>query len=174
LRRSGELDDKDLRILEALQANARVPLSKLGRSIGLSQPAISERVQRLEDAGIIRGYGARIDARALGLGLTAIVRLRTTNDQVKACFKKFGEIPQIIEIYRVTGEDCFVLKVLVPRSEDLEAIVDRIASYGTATTALVLRSEPPRAIGRELLGHRPRQGSARSGRHSSERPAPHR
>ena len=73
----------------------------------------------------------------------------------KACFKKFGEIPQIIEIYRVTGEDCFVLKVLVPRPEELEAIVDRIASYGTATTSLVLRSEPPRAIGRELLGHRP-------------------
>ena len=154
MKRSGALDDKDLRILEALQANARVPLSKLGRSIGLSQPAISERVQRLEDAGIIQGYGARINPRAVGLGLTAIVRLRTTNEQVKTCFKKFGEIPQIIEINRVTGEDCFVLKVLVPAPEDLEAVVDRIASFGSVTTGLVLRSEPPRAIGRELLNHR--------------------
>ncbi len=157
MKRSGELDDKDLRILEALQANARIPLSKLGRSIGLSQPAISERVQRLEDAGIIQGYGARINVRALGLGLTAFVRLRTTNEQVKTCFKKFAEIPQIIEINRVTGEDCFVLKVLVPAPEELEAIVDRIATYGSVTTGLVLRSEPPRAIGRDLLQARPRR-----------------
>ena len=151
MNRTGCIDGKDLEILEALQTNARVPLSELGRSIGLSQPAISERVKRLEEAGIIEGYGARINPRALGLGLTAIVRLRTTHEHIKSCLSRFAEIPHIIEVHRVTGEDCFVLKVLVPAPEDLETIVDRIARFGAVTTSLVLRSEPARAIGRELI-----------------------
>jgi Lrp/AsnC family leucine-responsive transcriptional regulator len=154
LDRSGSIDGKDIEILEALQANARMPLSELGRAIGLSQPAISERVKRLEEAGIIEGYGARINPRALGLGLMAIVRLRTTHEHIKTCLKKFGEIPHIVEVHRVTGEDCFVLKVLVPAPEDLETVVDRIAGYGAVTTSLVLRSEPPRAIARGLIRRR--------------------
>ena len=151
LDRSGGLDGKDLKILEALQVNARAPLAELGRLIGLSQPAISERVKRLEDAGVIEGYGARINPRALGLGLMAIVRLRTAHEHIKACLKRFSEIPHIIEVHRVTGEDCFILKVLVPTPEDLETIVDRIAGFGAVTTSLVLRSEQPRAIGHELI-----------------------
>lgn len=149
--RIGSVDAKDMKILEALQANARVPLSELGRAIGLSQPAISERVKRLEEAGIIEGYGARVNPRALGLGLMALVRLRTSHEHIKTCLKRFAEIPNIIEVHRVTGDDCFVLKVLVPAPEDLETIVDRIAGFGAVTTSLVLRSEPSRAIGRELL-----------------------
>ena len=151
LERTGSIDGKDLDIIEALQANARMPLSELGRTIGLSQPAISERVKRLEEAGVIEGYAARINPRALGLGLTAIVRVRTTHQQIKTCLKQFAEIPHIIEVHRVTGEDCFVLKVLFPAPEDLEAIVDRIAGFGAVTTSLVLRSEPARAIGRALI-----------------------
>jgi len=148
---TGGVDGKDLDIIEALQVNARMPLSELGRRIGMSQPAISERVKRLEEAGVIEGYGARINPRALGLGLTAIVRVRTTHEQIKACLKRFAEIPHIIEVHRITGEDCFVLKVLFPAPEDLEAIVDRVAGFGAVTTSLVLRSEPVRAIGRGLI-----------------------
>ena len=151
LSRAASIDTKDLDIIEALQANARVPLSELGRTIGLSQPAISERVRRLEEAGVIEGYAAKINPRALGLGLTAIIRLRTTHEHIKTCLKRFVEIPHIIEVHRVTGEDCFVLKVLFPAPEDLEAIVDRIAGFGAVTTSLVLRSEPARAIGRGLI-----------------------
>lgn len=151
LDRFGSIDAKDLKILEALQANARVPLSELGRSVGLSQPAVSERVKRLEEAGIIEGYGARINPRALGLGLMALVRLRTTHEHIKTCLKRFAEIPHIVEVHRVTGDDCFVLKVLVPAPEDLETIVDRIAGFGAVTTSLVLRSEPARPIGRDLV-----------------------
>lgn len=154
LDRFGSVDAKDLKILEALQANARAPLSELGRSVGLSQPAVSERVKRLEEAGIIEGYGARINPRALGLGLMALVRLRTTHEHIKTCLRRFGEIPHIIEVHRVTGDDCFVLKVLVPAPEDLETIVDRIAGFGAVTTSLVLRSEPVRPIGRELIRKR--------------------
>jgi Lrp/AsnC family leucine-responsive transcriptional regulator len=151
LNRTRSTDGKDLEILEALQRNARVSLSELGRQIGLSQPAISERVKRLEEAGIIEGYSARVNPRALGLTLTAIIRLRTTHEHIKSCMRKFAEIPHIIEVHRVTGEDCFVLKVLVPAPENLETIVDRIAGFGAVTTSLVLRSEPTRAIGRALI-----------------------
>ncbi|KRP94732.1 AsnC family transcriptional regulator [Bradyrhizobium yuanmingense] len=151
LDRFGSIDAKDLKILEALQANARVPLSELGRSVGLSQPAVSERVKRFEEAGIIEGYGARINPRALGLGLMALVRLRTSHEHIKTCLKRFSEIPHIIEVHRVTGDDCFVLKVLVPAPEDLETIVDRIAGFGAVTTSLVLRSEPVRPIGKDLV-----------------------
>ncbi len=154
LDRARSIDSKDLDIIEALQANARVPLSELGRTIGLSQPAISERVKRLEEAGVIEGYAAKINPRALGLGLTAIIRLRTTHEHIKTCLKKFVEIPHIVEVNRVTGEDCFVLKVLVPAPEDLEIIVDRIAGFGAVTTSLVLRSEPARSIGRALIKSR--------------------
>jgi len=151
LNRTGNTDGKDLEILEALQRNARVSLSELGRQIGLSQPAISERVKRLEEAGIIEGYSARVNPRALGLTLTAIIRLRTTHEHIKSCMRKFAEIPHIVEVHRVTGEDCFVLKVLVPAPENLETIVDRIAGFGAVTTSLVLRSEPTRPIGRALI-----------------------
>ncbi|TWB06302.1 Lrp/AsnC family transcriptional regulator [Bradyrhizobium stylosanthis] len=158
--RFGSIDAKDLKIIEALQVNARVPLSELGRAVGLSQPAISERVKRLEEAGIIEGYGARINPRALGLGLMALVRLRTSHEHIKTCLKRFSEIPHIIEVHRVTGDDCFVLKVLVPAPEDLETIVDRIAGFGTVTTSLVLRSEPARPIGRDLVGRKAERRSA--------------
>jgi Lrp/AsnC family leucine-responsive transcriptional regulator len=153
LDRFGGIDAKDLKILEALQANARVPLTELGRSVGLSQPAVSERVKRLEEAGIIEGYGARVNPRALGLGLMALVRLRT-----KTCLKRFSEIPNIIEVHRVTGDDCFVLKVLVAAPEDLETIVDRIAGFGAVTTSLVLRSEPARPVGKDLLRKKTERG----------------
>lgn len=154
--RFGSVDEKDLQIIEALQVNARTPLSELGRQIGLSQPAISERVKRLEETGIIEGYGARINTRALGLGMMAIVRLRTTHEHIKACLKRFADTPNIIEVHRVTGEDCFILKVIVPTPEHLETIVDRIAGYGAVTTCVVLRSEPPRVIGAELIKGRDR------------------
>jgi len=153
MNRVGTIDRKDLQISEALQLNARAPLAKLGRQIGLSQPSMSERVKRLEEDGIIEGYGARVNYRALGLGMMAIIRLRTTHEHIKTCLKRFAEIPNIVEVHRVTGEDCFVLKVLVPSPEDLEAIVDRIAGYGAVTTSLVLRSEPPRPISAALIGH---------------------
>lgn len=149
--RFGSVDEKDLQIIEALQVNARMPLSEIGRRIGLSQPAISERVKRLEETGIIEGYGARINTRALGLGMMAIVRLRTTHEHIKSCLKRFAALPNIIEVHRVTGEDCFILKVIVPTPERLETIVDRIAGFGAVTTCVVLRSETPRVIGAELI-----------------------
>ena len=145
------LDPTDIAIIEVMQENGRIAISELGRRIGLSQPATSERVKRLEDKGIISGYGARIDAAAIGLGMMAVIRLRTTHEHIRACLKLFSEMPHIMEVLRLTGEDCFLLKVLVPTPAELETIVDTIARYGAVTTSLVLRSEPGKIIGRALL-----------------------
>lgn len=145
------VDRVDIAIIEALQDSGRMPISELGRRIGLSQPAMSERVKRLEDRGVIAGYGARIDPTALGLGMTAIIRLRTGHEQIRACLQRFAEMPHVIEVHRLTGEDCFLLKVLVPSPGQLEAIVDSIARYGTVTTSLVLRSEAPKPIRGALI-----------------------
>ena len=143
-----ELDRLDIAILEALQENARTPLSEIGRRVGLSQPATSERVKRLEDRGILAGYTARLDAAALGLGMMAIIRLKTTHEHIKPALKAFAEMPHVIEVHRLTGEDCFLLKVLVPTPGQL----DTIARFGAVTTSLVLRSEPVKPLGKALLG----------------------
>jgi len=146
-----QLDPTDMLIVEIMQADGRISVSELGRKVGLSQPAASERLKRLEERGIIEGYGARVNAAALGLGMMAVIRLRTTHEHIRACLKQFSEMPQIVEVLRLTGEDCFVLKALVPSPSELEIIVDSIARYGAVTTSLVLRGEPMKPIGRELV-----------------------
>lgn len=146
------LDRLDIAILEALQENARTPLSEVGRRVGLSQPATSERVKRLEDRGIIARYTACLDPAALGLGMMSIIRLKTTHEHIKPALKAFAEMPHVIEVHRLTGEDCFLLKVLVPTPGQLETIVDTIARFGAVTTSLVLRSEPVKPLGKALLG----------------------
>ncbi|MDR7118377.1 Lrp/AsnC family transcriptional regulator [Caulobacter sp. BE254] len=145
------LDAKDIAIIEALQADGRISLSELGRRIGLSQPSMSERVRRLEERGIITGYSARIDPLALGLALSAIIRLKTTHEHMRACLETFERLPYVVEVHRVTGDDCFVLKALVPAAGDLATIVDAIGRFGPVTTSVVLQSQPPRPIGRALL-----------------------
>jgi len=130
MRSNGHLDSRDIAIIEALQADGRVALSELGRKIGLSQPAMSERVKRLEETGVITGYGARIDPQALGLGMMAIIRLKTAHENIRNCLKTFGELPYVLEVHRVTGDDCFVLKVAVPTPDKLATIVDSIGRFG--------------------------------------------
>ena len=145
------LDPTDVAIIEVMQEDGRIAISELGRRIGLSQPATSERVKRLEERGIITGYTAKINPAALGLRMMAVIRLRTTHEHIQACLKQFSEMPQINEVLRLTGEDCFILKVFVPSPQELETIVDAVARHGAVTTSLVLRSEQPKPIGRALI-----------------------
>ena len=148
------LDPTDIAIIEVLQDNARISVSELGRKVGLSQPATSERLKRLEERGVVTGYKAVIDPVSVGLGMMAVIRLRTTHEHIKPCLKQFSQMPQVIEVLRLTGEDCFHLKVIIPSPTELENIVDAIARYGSVTTAIVLRSEQPKRIGRELIAKR--------------------
>jgi Lrp/AsnC family leucine-responsive transcriptional regulator len=148
------LDPTDIAMIEILQDDGRISVSELGRKVGLSQPAASERLKRLEERGIVTGYRAVVDPASLGFGMMAVIRLRTTHEHIKPCLKQFSEMPEIIEVLRLTGEDCFHLKVIVPSPADLEGIVDSIARYGPVTTAIVLRSERPKPIGRDLIADR--------------------
>jgi Lrp/AsnC family leucine-responsive transcriptional regulator len=144
-------DDLDVRIVEALQADARMTLSDLGRQLSLSQPAVSQRVRKLEDAGVIRGYRAEVDPSALGLGIQATVRLRTTHARIEAALARFAQLPEVQRVYRLTGEDCFLVHVVAADAHRLEAVVDGIARFGPVTTSLVLREYAPKPIGARLL-----------------------
>jgi Lrp/AsnC family leucine-responsive transcriptional regulator len=133
-----DLDKKDRLIIEALQQDARQSLSALGKRIGLSQPAMSTRVKKLEDLGVICGYSARIDLRAIGFRLQAIVRVSTTHQHIQRYVSLFESIPEVLDVVRVTGDDCFVVRCAFAEPEDLERVVDALAVHGSVTTALVL------------------------------------
>jgi Lrp/AsnC family leucine-responsive transcriptional regulator len=144
------LDATDIKIVTLLEEDGRLAVSELGRRIGLSQPATSERLKRLEERGVIEGYRATINPERLGLALMAIIRVRTTHEHIKSCLKQFALMPEVIEVYRLTGEDCFHLKVVIPSASQLERIVDSVARYGSVTTSLVLRSERPKPVSTAL------------------------
>lgn len=100
--------------------------------------AMSERVKKLESAGVIEGYGARVNLREIGLGLQAILRVRTTHQYIKHYLALFNDIPEVIEADRITGEDCFIVRCVFSQPADLEAVVDALAVHGSVTTSLVL------------------------------------
>ena len=133
-----DLDKKDRLIIKALQQDARQSLSSLGKRIGLSQPAVSERVRKLEEAGVIGGYSARIDLPAIGLRLQAVVRVRTTLEHLGWYVALFQSMPEVLDVVRVTGDDCFIVRCAFSEPEDLERVVDALAAHGSVTTALVL------------------------------------
>jgi Lrp/AsnC family transcriptional regulator, leucine-responsive regulatory protein len=141
-----DLDKKDRLIIKALQLDARQSLSALGKRIGLSQPAVSERVKKLEDAGVICGYSARIDLRAIGLRLEAVVRVRTTHEHLQRYIALFESMPEVLDVVRVTGDDCFVVRCAFAEPEDLERVVDALAAHGSITTSLVLSHPTSKAI----------------------------
>ena len=133
-----ELDKKDRLIITALQEDARQSLAALGRRIGLSQPAISERVKKLEESGVIDGYAAKINLAAIGLRLQAVVRVRTTHEHVKRYVSLFESMPEVLDAVRVTGDDCFVVRCAFASPADLERVVDALAVHGSVSTSLVL------------------------------------
>ncbi|WP_422845671.1 Lrp/AsnC family transcriptional regulator [Acidovorax sp. M2(2025)] len=141
-----ELDKKDRQILQALQADARQSLAALGKRIGLSQPAMSERVRKLEAAGVIEGYGARVNLRAIGVGLQAIIRIQTTHAGIAPYVQLFQQMPEVLEADRVTGEDCFIVRCAIAQPSDLERVVDALAVHGAVTTSLVLSSPVRKAV----------------------------
>ncbi len=139
------LDKKDRQILEALQLDARQSLAALGKRIGLSQPAMSERVRKLEEAGVIEGYGARVNLRAIGVGLEAIIHVQTDHTAIRKYIALFEKMPEVLQADRVTGADCFFVRCAIAAPSDLERVVDALAAYGAVTTSLVL-STPVRKI----------------------------
>jgi Lrp/AsnC family transcriptional regulator, leucine-responsive regulatory protein len=138
-----ENDDTDRRILEELQGDGRVSLAELGRRVGLSPPAVAERVQRLEREGVITGYHAQVDPRALGYTLAAVIRVRPAPRQIHKVAELARDTPEVVECHRITGEDCFFMKATVRDVEHLEELIDRFVIYGQTTTSIVQSSPVP-------------------------------
>ncbi|MGW1200688.1 Lrp/AsnC family transcriptional regulator [Streptomyces sp. NPDC002536] len=137
------LDTTDIRILEALQRNGRASYAELARAVSMSPSAVTERVRRLEESGIISGYSAVVRPEALGLGILAFIRLRYPIGNYKPFHDLLDATPEIVEAHHVTGEDCFVLKVVARSMRDLERTAGRIATLGSVTTSVVYSSPLP-------------------------------
>jgi Lrp/AsnC family leucine-responsive transcriptional regulator len=138
------LDEANVRLLRALADDPRLSMSALARAVGMSAPAVTERVARLERAGVIRGYRLELDPAALGLPVAAWVRVRPEPGQLPALAALARETPEVVECHRVTGEDCFLMKVHVAALDRLEDVLDRFLPYGQTTSSLVVSSPVPR------------------------------
>jgi Lrp/AsnC family transcriptional regulator, leucine-responsive regulatory protein len=144
---SALLDDVNRRLLRALHAEPRITMSALARRVGMSAPAVTERVQRMERAGVITGYRMEVNPAALGLPVTAFARIRPAPGQLPKIAELAAGLPEVSECHRITGEDCFLVKVHAAAIEDLEATLDRFLLYGQTTTSIVVSSPvPPRAL----------------------------
>lgn len=136
-------DKRNMRLLESLQANPRASVAELARDVGLSAPTVRERLARLEDAGVIRGYRLDLDPVALGWPLMAYVRVKPMPGQLKKIADLAAAIPQVAECHRVTGEDCFVMKVYLASVDTLDQVLDRFLVHGQTTTSLVQSTPVP-------------------------------
>ena len=141
------LDEKNRRLLTELQADPKISMSALARRVAMSPPAVTERVERLEQAGVIRGYRVEIDPAALGLPLTAFARVKPAAGQLTRLAELAAATPQVSECYRITGEDCFLLKVHAASVEHLAEVLDRFQLFGQSVTSVVVSTPvPPRPL----------------------------
>ena len=143
---NGALDRVDGKILAALVRDARVPVAELARSVRLSAPSVSERIRRLEEAGVLTGYSADLDPKALGYPLAAWLRIRPIPGRLQKVVEILDGMDQIVECDRVTGEDCFIAKAFARSVEDLERLIDRIIPYAMTNTAIIQSSPVKRRL----------------------------
>jgi Lrp/AsnC family leucine-responsive transcriptional regulator len=142
-RAAGPLDDTNLRLLAELQADARLSLAELGRRVGLSSPAVADRLARLEEDGVILGYRAEIDPRALGYSLGVVIRIRPAPRELRKVAELAQRTPEVVECHRITGEDCFFMKAYVRDVEHLEEVIDQFVVYGQTTSSIMQTSPVP-------------------------------
>ncbi len=142
-------DATDWRILDVLQRDGRASYAELARAVSMSASAVTERVRRLEEAGIVQGYAAVVDPERIGLPVLAFVRLRYPTGNYKPFHDLVAATPEILEAHHVTGDDCFVLKVAARSMRHLEEVSGRIGALGSVTTSVVYSSPlPRRPVGR--------------------------
>lgn len=134
------LDDVGLNILYELQENARLSLSEIGRRVGLTSPAVAERVRRMEDAGIITGYHAHVNMEKLGLPITVIIQIDCQDYRCREVAEGLKDTPEVLECYHITGDNDLLIKASFSSVADLEALLRKLAQHGEVTTSLVLSS----------------------------------
>jgi Lrp/AsnC family leucine-responsive transcriptional regulator len=137
------VDATNRRLIAELQADARLTQAELGRRVGLSSPAVAERLARLERDGVIRGYHADVDPRALGYALSAVIRIRPAPRQLREVASLADETPEVVECHRITGDDCFIMRAHVRDVDHLEEVIDRFTLFGQTTTSIVQSSPVP-------------------------------
>ena len=160
-------DEIDWQILAALQRDARTSYADLAREVSMSPSAVAERVRRLEESGVISGYRAVVSPEHLGLGIAAMIRLRYPTGNYRPFQRLLEEVHEILEAHHVTGEDCFILKVVARSMRHLEEVTGKIAALGAITTSVVystpLQGRPlePDLLRERLAGDSPPAGRAR-------------
>ena len=137
------LDATNRLLIAELQRDARLSIAELGRRVGLSSPAVAERLARLEQSGAITGYHAEVDPGALGLSLGAIIRVRPSPGQIQNVAALARETPEVVECHRVTGEDCYVMRAYLRDVLHLEEVIDRFTVIGQTTTSIMQSSPVP-------------------------------
>ena len=141
-----KVDELNLLLLEELQKNARTPLTELSRKIGLSSPSVADRIQKLEDQGIITGYTATINMEALGYSLGVYISIKIRFGQVHKFEEYIKTVPEISECHKLTGHDCMMMKGVVRDPKHLENLNTRLSIFGELTTSLILNSIIERKI----------------------------
>jgi Lrp/AsnC family transcriptional regulator, leucine-responsive regulatory protein len=134
------IDATDRAIIAALQEDGRMTVRELAAQIGLSSPSVTERILKLKDAGAIRGYAVLVDPKVFGLGIAAHIRMRTMPGELKRVEQMLIEAPEVTEADRVTGEDCFLAKVVVCDLSELQAVIDRFLPFSSTDTAIIQSS----------------------------------
>ncbi len=143
---NGAVDAVDEKLLRALIANVRTTNAELARLVGLSAPSVSERIKRLEEAGAIKGYTLTIDPEAIGLPVSAWLRIRPMPGQLQKVAEIVRGLPEIVECDRVTGEDCFLARAHVKSVQDLERVIDEIIPYAMTNTSIIQSSPVERRL----------------------------
>jgi Lrp/AsnC family leucine-responsive transcriptional regulator len=142
-----DLDETNRRLLRELHADPRITMSSLARRVGMSAPAVTERVQRLQRAGVITGFSMVVDPAALGLPVTAFVRVRPAAGELTKIAALAEGLDQVSECHRITGEDCFLVKVHAATIPALEATLDKFLTYGQTVSSIVVTTPvPPRPL----------------------------
>lgn len=150
------VDEIDWQILGVLQENARLPFAEVGRQVGLTAPAVAERVRKLEEGGVIRGYHADLDPGLVGLPMAVIIQLGLASIQRREVEEIMRSLPEVLECYVVTGQDCLILRAVVPDMAALQALHELLSSFGRITTSIILstavarRSLDPQAIAEHI------------------------
>jgi Lrp/AsnC family leucine-responsive transcriptional regulator len=141
------LDPMNTEILRALSQNPRIANAELARIVGMSGPAVRERIQRLEDAGLIRGVRLDLDPKLLGYPVAVMVRIRPMPGQLAKIIELAQATPRVVECHRVTGEDCFILRLHLESIDMLDGVLDTFLIYGQTTTSII-QSSPvmPRSL----------------------------
>jgi Lrp/AsnC family leucine-responsive transcriptional regulator len=140
-------DARNVKLLRLLREDPRISVSELARRIGMSAPAVRERIQRLEERGVIRETHVDLDPKALGYPIAAFVRVRPMPGKLPKIAELARRMPQVVECHRITGEDCFIMKIYLEELDALDRVLDRFLAYGQTTTSLIQSSPvPPRGL----------------------------